>query len=118
MTLYSGSGEKLFSFEPSNFGGGRKPVNWSGDGEELIYIGCPPKSRIEVAPYGGLYDAYGRRVVKFDDEELSITKLDPVLDLVGDPRDEIVLFDSGSLLVFTQDRPYEGKRIYAPSRSA
>ena len=37
-----------------------------------------------------------------------------VLDLTGDQRDEIVLWDEKRVWIYTQDRPFAGKRIYAP----
>lgn len=36
---------------------------------------------------------------------------------MGDPRDELSVRYKGKLFVFTQDRPYEGERIYAPLRN-
>ncbi|NQT87424.1 hypothetical protein HQ560_11710, partial [bacterium] len=38
------------------------------------------------------------------------------LDLVGDGRDEIVLWDMDRLWIYTQDRPFEGDAVYAPTR--
>jgi hypothetical protein len=39
------------------------------------------------------------------------------LDLTGDARDEIVLWDQQQVWIYTQDRPFTGKRIYAPIRN-
>jgi rhamnogalacturonan endolyase len=38
-----------------------------------------------------------------------------VMNLTGDARDEIVLWDQHS--VYTQDRPLKGEKIYAPIRN-
>ena len=40
-----------------------------------------------------------------------------VLNLTGDQRDEVVLWDEKRVWIYTQDRPFEGKRIYAPIRN-
>jgi len=40
-----------------------------------------------------------------------------VLDLTGDQRDEIVLWDEKRVWIYTQDRPFVGRRIYAPIRN-
>ena len=40
-----------------------------------------------------------------------------VLNLTGDPRDEIVLWDQERVWIYTQDRPFQGNRIYAPVRN-
>jgi len=40
-----------------------------------------------------------------------------VLDVTGDPRDEIILWDQQEVWIYTQDRPFEGRRIYAPLRN-
>ena len=39
------------------------------------------------------------------------------LDLTGDQRDEIVLWDQNRVWIYTQDRSFEGERIYAPLRN-
>ena len=33
------------------------------------------------------------------------------------PRDEIVLWDKDPVWIYTQDRPFTGKRVYAPVRN-
>ena len=40
-----------------------------------------------------------------------------VADLTGDARDEIVLWDSRRVWIYTQDRPFTGQKIYQPDRS-
>jgi hypothetical protein len=39
------------------------------------------------------------------------------MDVAGDERDEILLWDLDRVWIYTQDRPFEGKRIYAPERN-
>jgi rhamnogalacturonan endolyase len=38
------------------------------------------------------------------------------LDLTGDARDELVVWDRDRIFIYTQDRPFRGERIYAPIR--
>jgi hypothetical protein len=63
-----------------------------------------------------MIDGRLRRVVMFPEDghpDLAAA----VLDLTGDQRDEIVLWDEKRVWIYTQDRPYAGKRIYAPIRN-
>ncbi len=41
-----------------------------------------------------------------------------VLNITGDARDEIILWDENRVWIYTQDRPFAGKRLYAPIRNA
>jgi hypothetical protein len=115
MTLFSGGGEPLYAFEPSNIGGGDWAVNWGGDGEELVLIFCWPRGDWDLHPINGLYDARGRRVVPLLPEMSKLTGVH-VADVVGDARDEIILTDGKTLSIYTQDRPFSGERIYTPKR--
>jgi rhamnogalacturonan endolyase len=40
-----------------------------------------------------------------------------VMNLTGDERDEIVVWDSNRVWIYTQDRPVTGNKIYAPLRN-
>jgi hypothetical protein len=40
-----------------------------------------------------------------------------VLNLTGDARDEVVLWDTERVWIYTQDRPFAGTRIYDPIRN-
>ena len=51
-------GNILRSFQPSIFGSPIRPVNWSGDGHELLLSAATDET-------GGLYDGLGRQVVAF-----------------------------------------------------
>ena len=39
------------------------------------------------------------------------------VDITGDPRDEFAIIYKGRLFIFTQDKQYEGEKIYAPIRN-
>jgi rhamnogalacturonan endolyase len=65
---------------------------------------------------GGLIDGNFRRVVMFPNDghpDLAYY----VADVTGDARDEIILWDQERVWIYTQDRPFTGKRIYAPVRN-
>ena len=82
------------------------PVNWRGDGQEFVLLSGNAKE-------GGMIDGHLRRVVMFPDDghpDLAAN----VLDLTGDQRDEIVLWDQERVWIYTQDRPFKGDEIYAP----
>lgn len=108
ITLYSCSGEEIINFELFHAGSPVQPVNWKGDGTEYIFLS---PNIVE----GGLVDGWGRRVVIFPDDghpDLAWT----VHDMTGDPRDELIVWDTESIWIYTQDRPFKGKRVYKPLR--
>lgn len=112
LTLFSGKGEKLFSFNPDCIGQGGVPVNWTGDGRELLLLSS---SRDAF----GLYDAQGQKVVTFPEIDDTSYYMKPVLavDLMGDPRDEVVFVDADTIYIYTQNMPFKGEeKIYAPIR--
>ena len=108
ISFHDCTGRKLFNFEPTTTGNVLNPVNWKGDGTELALL----SGSIE---HGGMLDGYGRTVVVFPDDghpELCAE----ALDLTGDARDEIVLWDLERIWIYTQDEPFRGDRIYKPIR--
>lgn len=86
-----------------------QPVNWRGDGQEFALLSANVRE-------GGMVDGRLRRVVLFPDDghpDLAYQ----VLNVTGDERDEIIVWDQNSVWIYTQDRPFSGKRIYAPVRN-
>jgi len=109
VTLLDWKGNILLQGEPVHCGSPLLPVNWRGDSQEFILLSAN-------AGEGGLMDGQLRRVVMFPDDghpDLCAA----VLDLTGDERDEIVVWDQQRAWIYTQDRPFEGRRIYAPLRN-
>ena len=109
VMLFDHDGNILEQEEPIHSGAPMLPVNWRGDGQEFVLLSGNPKE-------GGLIDGKLRRVVMFPDDghpDLAAN----ALDLTGDARDEIVLWDQQRVWIYTQDRPFAGKRIYAPLRN-
>ena len=84
------------------------PVNWSGDGLELIFASPHPI-------FGGLFDGWGRRVVTLPEDGHPFLCYHP-LDVCGDPRDELLCWDEKEMWIYTQEGPFEGDKIYAPQR--
>jgi hypothetical protein len=84
------------------------PVNWTGTGTELGLLSG------SIA-HGGMIDGHGRRVVVFPDDSHPELCAE-ALDLTGDPRDEIVLWDTERIWIYTQDDTVKGERVYAPLR--
>jgi hypothetical protein len=85
------------------------PVNWRGDGQELALLSGNVRE-------GGMIDGHLRRVVMFPDDGHPDMAAH-VIDLTGDGRDEIVLWDPQRIWIYTQDRPFSGPKIYAPTRN-
>jgi hypothetical protein len=108
IMMYDCKGNLIWSKEPSTNGNVITPVNWKGDGQDLILL----NGDIEK---GGLIDGQGRQVVRFPDDghpELCAE----VLDLTGDCRDEIVLWDEHKMYIYTQDNEFKGEKIYCPHK--
>jgi len=85
------------------------PVNWRGDGQEFILLSGNHRE-------GGMIDGHLRRVVMFpNDGHPDLTSY--IADVTGDERDEVILWNEKEVWIYTQDRPFTGKRIYAPIRN-
>ncbi|MEE2659571.1 MAG: hypothetical protein VX733_13780 [Candidatus Latescibacterota bacterium] len=112
LNLVSGSGDHLARCEPDNISQGGPAVNWSGDGEELLFLQTSPGAF-------GFWDAECRKVVTPICDGLPFSSGPGIIeDVVGDARDEITYVVDGVIYIVTQDTPYpSGKRIYAPTRS-
>ncbi|HUG53266.1 MAG TPA: hypothetical protein VMR21_06680 [Vicinamibacteria bacterium] len=109
MSLFDADGTLLGQAEPIHTGSVTLPVNWKGDGQELVLLSGNVRE-------GGMIDGRFRRVVMFpDDGHPDLTAA--VLDLTGDPRDEIVLWDEDEVWIYTQDGPPPRGRVYAPVRN-
>jgi hypothetical protein len=107
-SLHDCTGRRLLQFQPDALGNVLNPVNWTGGPTELALLSG------SVAD-GGLIDGHGRRVVVFPDDGHP-TLCAEAIDLLGDGRDEILLWDPGAIWVYTQDRPPAGAELYRPRR--
>ena len=109
VSLFDHEGNLLIQEEPIHTASPLLPVNWRGDGPEFAMLSGNVRE-------GGMIDGLLRRVVMFPDDghpDLAYY----VTDVTGDARDEIILWDQERVWVYTQDRPFTGKRIYAPIRN-
>ncbi|HAM08814.1 MAG: hypothetical protein A2X05_14920 [Bacteroidetes bacterium GWE2_41_25] len=108
ITLYDCDGEEITNFELIHSGSPVQPVSWRGDGTEFIFL-TPNHAE------GGLVDGWGRRVVMLpDDGHPDLAWM--VHDITGDPRDELIVWDTESIWIYTQDRPFTGSKVYKPVR--
>lgn len=109
VSLFDAEGNLLGQSEPVHHGSPMLPVNWRGDGQEFSMLSANITE-------GGMIDGHFRRVVMFPDDghpDLAYN----VMNLTGDERDEIVVWDTKQVWIYTQDRPFTGDRIYAPVRN-
>jgi hypothetical protein len=109
LTVFDPDGNLLIQGEPHHIGSLILPVNWRGDGQEFLLLSADIKQ-------GGMLDGKLRRAVMFPDDghpDLAAA----VLDVTGDPRDEVIVWDRDRVWIYTQDRPFKGDKIYAPQRN-
>ncbi len=97
LYMYDCKGRELWHREPASNGNIIAPVNWQGDGTELVLLNGNVK-------YGGMLDGEGDTVVLFPDDGHP-DQCAEVINLTGDARDEIVLWDAKKMFIYTQDRP-------------
>ncbi len=109
VSVFDADGNLLTQGEPIHTGSVTLPVNWRGDGQEFVLLSGNVHE-------GGMIDGHLRRVVMFpDDGHPDLTS--QVLDVTGDARDEVVLWDESAVWVYTQDGPSPKGKLYAPLRN-
>lgn len=100
IAYYDCKGNKLLSFETGANGNIINPVSWSADGKILAFYSAS-------TAYGGLYDGHGDCVVEFPNDGHPELCCDAV-DLFGDEREEILVWDEKMIYIYTQeDNPSE-----------
>ncbi|MFT4171299.1 MAG: hypothetical protein QM639_01965 [Rhodocyclaceae bacterium] len=104
--VFDCKGELIHQSEPTCNGNLLTPVNWTGDGRDLVLLNGN-------VTHGGLMDGQGRVVVRFPDDGHPDLCAE-VIDLTGDARDEIILWDAQRMYIYTQDRPASVSPVYAP----
>jgi len=109
VTLLNPDGEILRQEELVPGSSHLQPVNWRGDGAEFALLNAN-------AVDGGMVDGQLRRVVEFpNDGHPDLAYM--VLDVTADARDEIIVWDQQEVWIYTQDRPFDGAKIYTPQRN-
>jgi hypothetical protein len=107
--FYDADGNIYHDCEPAQHGSMCLPVNWTGQPGEFFVLSVDVRE-------GGMFDGRGHRVVRFPADGHP-DKCYTVLDLTGDARDEIVVWDPSEIWIYTQeDSPREG-RLYKPTRN-
>jgi hypothetical protein len=109
VTVFDRLGNRVSEFEVMSVGSSLDPVNWSGDGQELIFLTAHPE-------YGGLYDAYGHRVVPLPSDGRPCLCWD-AFDLTGDSRDELLIWDEKLIHIYTQEGGESENLTYHPVKS-
>ncbi len=108
--LFDAEGNIVYDFEPNQYGSMCLPLNWTGKSEEFFLLNANVDE-------GGAYDGWGRQVLEFPDDGHP-DMCYAVLDVTGDCRDEIVVWDPHALWIYTQDdNPLPGD-LYRPVRNA
>ncbi len=95
ITIHAADGRKLDEYQPHYIGSTLCAVDWVGDGTALLLISGNER-------LGGMIDGYGRQVVRFSEPGHPELCCDAI-DLTGDSRDEILLWDRDQLWIYTQD---------------
>ncbi|HUU27617.1 MAG TPA: hypothetical protein VM123_07385 [archaeon] len=107
--FYDSRGEIYHDFEPNQYGSMCLPVNWTGKAQEYFVLSPNVKE-------GGMFDGWGRPVVAFPDDGHP-DMCNAVLDITGDCRDEVVVWDPYEIWVYTQDDNPKQGRLYKPVRN-
>lgn len=109
LHFFDAEGNIYHRCEPNQFGSMCLPVNWTGrPGEYFVHN---PNVKL-----GGMFDGWGRCVVKFPDDGHP-DMCNAVLDLSGDCRDEVVVWDPHAIWVYTQDDNPKPGKLYKPRRN-
>ena len=105
--LYDSQGQPILEIENELNGNILTPINWRGDGQDFFMTNPDPT-------LGGLYDINGIPAVAFPDDGHP-TLCCEAIDLTGDCRDELVVWDYKDLWIYTQDDKQD-KNKYNPSK--
>lgn len=108
--LYDSDGNIYHDFEPAHHGSMCMALNWTGKGEEYFILSPNPE-------IGGVFDGRGRKVLNFPDDGHP-DQCYAVLDLTGDARDEIVVWDPYEIWIYTQEGAAPSGKIYKPVKNA
>ena len=109
MGLFDADLDLLRQWEPIHYASPLAPVNWVGDGTELILLSTHPKE-------GGMLDGFGRPVVPFPDDGHPYLCA-RALDVTGDGREEILTWDENDIWIYTQDGPAPEGSTYRPHKN-
>jgi rhamnogalacturonan endolyase len=103
ITMHAADGRKLDEYQPHYIGSTLCAVDWVGDGTALMLLAGNEQ-------LGGMIDGYGRQVVRFSGRGHPELCCDAI-NITGDSRDEILLWDRDQLWIYTQ-----GDNVAPPAR--
>jgi len=109
VNCYDAEGNNYHEFEPAQHGSMMLPVNWTGKPGEYWILSPNVEN-------GGMYDGWGRKVFEFPADghpDMCVN----VMDLTGDCRDEIIVWDPFEVWIYTQDNNQKSGKLYQPKRS-
>ncbi|MCQ2412063.1 MAG: hypothetical protein MJ057_03810 [Sphaerochaetaceae bacterium] len=90
--LHDCNGKEIWHQEMKSNGNVIAPLNWDGNGKEILWMSA----------HEGGFDGDGHRVLVLPDDGHP-EMCTEVLNLTGDARDEIVVWDRYSMYIYTQD---------------
>lgn len=105
--MHDCDGNELWAREMLCNGNIITPVNWDGSGQDLILMNGSV----------GMIDGYGNEAVRFPDDGHPALAAE-VMDITGDNRDEIILWDRKRMYVYTPSGSTQIKdgKIYDPEK--
>lgn len=109
VNFYDAQGNVYHDFEPCQHGSMLLPVNWTGQPPEYWILSPNVEN-------GGMFDGWGRKVFEFPADGHP-DQCVAVLDLTGDCRDEIIVWDPFEVWIYTQDDNPKPGRLYKPKRN-
>ena len=103
--LHDCNGKEIWHREMLSNGNGIAPLNWDGNGTELIWMNA----------HEGAVDGDGNRALVLPDDGHPLMCTE-VINHTGDARDEIVVWDRHSMYIYTQDgdAPADPRGEYRP----
>ena len=105
LYLYDSKGNPIWEYENELNDNMVTPVNWKGDGTDLILLNAD-------SDRGGLLDGDGVRCVSFPNDGHP-TMCVEAINITGDARDELVVWDYHNMYIYTQSDGYM-ENAYAP----
>ena len=109
ITMYDCNLNRLFCKEHGANGNVIAPVNWLGDGSDLLLYSANPA-------FGGLYDGHGELVVPFPGTDNHPDLCCEAIDVYMDNRDELLTWDSNMMFIYTQEDAPKHGLTYAPKK--
>ena len=107
--FFDAEGAIYHDFEPQQYGSMCLPINWTGRPGEFFVLSADVTE-------GGMFDGWGRRAVRFPADGHP-DMCNAVLDLTGDGRDEVVVWDPYEMWVYTQDDNPKPGDLHVPKRN-